>query len=304
MTVAKTLRRASSLIAAVALAGLAAPSALADPPALRQSTAPPDLVERYVTSERAADVGIPDVVDRAVARGLGATPVRPDDRSGSRRPIATVERSLIAVPSEGFDWGDATIGAGAMFAALLLAGALAMSIRRHRLAIRKLIPIGLALAVPAIAVFGVATAGASSPDEIQAAEAAASRYHSFTLAEKDGYSIVGEPCVQEAPGTMGIHAANQALIADPAIDPRRPEILLYLPKENGKLELIGVEYMQTDADGNLATDDDRPSIFGQPFDGPMPGHSPGMPVHYDLHVWLYADNPSGLFAQFNPSLSC
>jgi hypothetical protein len=29
-----------------------------------------------------------------------------------------------------------------------------------------------------------------------------------------------------------------------------------------------------------------------------------MPVHYDLHVWLYADNPSGLFAPFNPSLSC
>jgi hypothetical protein len=62
--------------------------------------------------------------------------------------------------------------------------------------------------------------------------------------------------------------------------------------------------MRVDADGSLATDDDRPSIFGQPFDGPMPGHNPAMPVHYDLHVWLSADNPSGLFAQFNPSLSC
>jgi hypothetical protein len=29
-----------------------------------------------------------------------------------------------------------------------------------------------------------------------------------------------------------------------------------------------------------------------------------MPVHYDLHVWLWEDNPSGLFAMFNPSLSC
>jgi len=29
-----------------------------------------------------------------------------------------------------------------------------------------------------------------------------------------------------------------------------------------------------------------------------------MPVHYDLHVWFWHDNPSGLFAPFNPALSC
>ena len=33
-----------------------------------------------------------------------------------------------------------------------------------------------------------------------------------------------------------------------------------------------------------------------PFDSPMLGHEPGMPVHYDLHVWLYRHNPAGLFA--------
>ena len=26
--------------------------------------------------------------------------------------------------------------------------------------------------------------------------------------------------------------------------------------------------------------------------------------HYDRHVWLYRDNPNGLFAQFNPNVSC
>jgi hypothetical protein len=26
--------------------------------------------------------------------------------------------------------------------------------------------------------------------------------------------------------------------------------------------------------------------------------------HFDRHVWLYRDNPSGLFAQFNPAVSC
>lgn len=44
-----------------------------------------------------------------------------------------------------------------------------------------------------------------------------------------------------------------------------------------------------------------PVLFGRTFDGPMAGHGPGMPWHYDLHVWIWAHNPSGTFAQFNPA---
>ena len=66
--------------------------------------------------------------------------------------------------------------------------------------------------------------------------------------------------------------------------------------------LVGVEFFS--ADGVPGTDDDRPSLFGQPFDGPMPGHFPGQPDHYDLHVWLWRFNPAGMFAQFNPRVSC
>jgi hypothetical protein len=29
-----------------------------------------------------------------------------------------------------------------------------------------------------------------------------------------------------------------------------------------------------------------------------------MPVHYDLHVWLWQDNPAGMFALFNPTVTC
>jgi hypothetical protein len=29
-----------------------------------------------------------------------------------------------------------------------------------------------------------------------------------------------------------------------------------------------------------------------------------MPVHYDLHVWLWHENPSGMFERVNPDLSC
>jgi len=36
----------------------------------------------------------------------------------------------------------------------------------------------------------------------------------------------------------------------------------------------------------------------------MFGHEPGMPFHYDLHVWLYRHNPAGLSAMWNPRVDC
>ena len=51
----------------------------------------------------------------------------------------------------------------------------------------------------------------------------------------------------------------------------------------------------------------RPQLFGAEFDGPMEGHHPLMPLglhHYDLHVWLFKDNPVGLFRPTNPAVKC
>jgi hypothetical protein len=50
--------------------------------------------------------------------------------------------------------------------------------------------------------------------------------------------------------------------------------------------------------------DPPPSLFCQPFEGPMEGHVPGQPWHHDLHVWLYSENPDGLFTAYNPAESC
>jgi hypothetical protein len=161
------------------------------------------------------------------------------------------------------------------------------------------------LALAAILVSAALTSGAnaSPPDAIKAAKAAAARYHSVEQAEAAGY-VLASPCVASPEGAMGFHYENPALMADDAIDPASPEILVYAAKANGRLALVAVEYWKEDADGSLATAGDRPSVVGQPFDGPMPGHSPVMPVHYDLHVWLYESNESGLFAPFNPGVSC
>lgn len=168
--------------------------------------------------------------------------------------------------------------------------------------------VGLVLgAVTLAAALAAATRASATPgDSLQALKSVASRYNSVEQAAKAGYSIA-EECVASSAGTMGYHAVNRALVEDPKIDPLEPEILVYLPKKNGQLELVAVEYMRIAADQNPldgSDQTDKPSLFGRAFDGIMPGHAPWMGWHYDLHVWLWEDNPSGLLAPFNPALSC
>jgi hypothetical protein len=172
--------------------------------------------------------------------------------------------------------------------------------------VHRRIIIGLTVVVIAVAAAAgtVAAKAGPLPADLQAVRAAVARYHDYATAAADGYSLVGEPCVSSPDGTMGFHASNQGIIRSGVMDPLRPPVLLYAPRQDGTLKLVAVEYFKPDADQDLATDGDRPSLFGQGFQGPMPGHNPAMPIHYDLHVWVVENNPSGLFAQFNPSLSC
>jgi hypothetical protein len=53
------------------------------------------------------------------------------------------------------------------------------------------------------------------------------------------------------------------------------------------------------ADGFIET----PDCVSSPG-GPMGQHEPGQPPHYDLHVWIWQANPSGMFAVFNPNVKC
>jgi hypothetical protein len=115
--------------------------------------------------------------------------------------------------------------------------------------------------------------------------------------------VPASPCEHSPAGTTGIHYMNPALL-DPGVDPLNPELLLYLPRSDGSLKLVGVEYFHADADQNLDTSGDRPSLFSRGFDGPMLGHNPQMPIHYDLHVWVVENNPAGVFAQWNPAIHC
>lgn len=163
--------------------------------------------------------------------------------------------------------------------------------------------LSLMLLIAASSAAGVAAAPARPTDSAvskQLAEVrqATARYHDVEAAIADGYVPTDHCLAVPGVGTMGYHYINPALAGDAEIDPTTPELLLYVPAENG-VKLVAVEYFVA-----AAAVTETPWLFDQPFDGPMAGHEPGMPEHYDLHVWLWAHNPDGLFAQFNPSVGC
>jgi hypothetical protein len=123
---------------------------------------------------------------------------------------------------------------------------------------------------------------------------ATEEFHDVAVAEAADYESTHE-CV---PG-MGIHYVNWTLVNDPAVTPTEPEVLLYVPTSNG-LRLVAVEWFKVDADGEPGTVE-RIDIFDRHLKGPM---THGLPLHYDLHAWVWQGNPHGVFADHNPEINC
>ncbi|MET9321007.1 hypothetical protein ABZX75_12595 [Streptomyces sp. NPDC003038] len=167
----------------------------------------------------------------------------------------------------------------------------------------------LALAVlpPAQAVEGPApdVRNRKAMRDMATALAVTAKYVDERRAIADGYVRHGE-CMNNpfGKGAMGYHYVKEAYWG--STDPSKPTALVYSAEtdRHGRRQLHAVEWMVSDRDQDLKTADDRPTMFGLPFDGPMPGHWAGMPKHYDLHMWAYKKNPAGRFHNWNTALTC
>jgi hypothetical protein len=160
--------------------------------------------------------------------------------------------------------------------------------------------VGSAFAAPANP-----TTDSTTNKELAQVRNATTKYHDVSEALKDGFVPEGESVVVPGLGTMGIHYINYSRMGDGKIEADKPECLLYVPTQNG-VKLVGVEYVvsfdEWVAAGHAGDGTDNPTVFGQTFEGPMDGHGPGEPRHFDKHVWLWHANPAGMFAQFNPAI--
>ena len=131
--------------------------------------------------------------------------------------------------------------------------------------------------------------------------AATAKYHRIEVAEDAGYGL-GSGCVSHPTlGAMGYHYVNFGIV-DGVFDPTQPEALLYEMDKQGKLNLVAVEFIIVkepwDSDNAM-----KPYFGIQKFDeafAPIPLSF----NNYQLHVWIWKNNPSGIFTKFNPNVKC
>ena len=171
--------------------------------------------------------------------------------------------------------------------------------------------------------------GRAEPD-LAAVRAATERFRDVKVALAEGYipdpgnicdtaEMMGQPA---ALGVMGIHYLRPDLLGITGPPNRRvngtgthtdflkPAVLIYEPQADGSLQLLAVENLVFIAAWEAAGNSTPPSFQGVPYD--RMADDPSTTVdeahmfepHYDRHVWLYRENPRGIFAQYNPRATC
>jgi hypothetical protein len=139
-------------------------------------------------------------------------------------------------------------------------------------------------------------ASAAVDGDVARIRAATEAFKSLDAAAAAGYQRHVMQCVDNPPqGGMGYHHQNDALLDD-RIEIEKPEMLVYERMPDGEYRLNGVEYIiplsvwpQTK---------EPPVVMGQDLKP-----APSLGIWY-RHVWVWRENPSGLFADWNPLVEC
>jgi hypothetical protein len=136
------------------------------------------------------------------------------------------------------------------------------------------------------------TLTAANRQDIAALRAATARFQRIAVADGAGYNVqFPAGCMESPAGGMGFHYINGDNVG--SLDPVRPQLVIYEPEQNGTLRLVAVEFIFPGQ-----PTDPAPVLFGQPFTW-----NETFQV-WALHVWIFKNNPTGLFKDWNPDVSC
>jgi hypothetical protein len=163
------------------------------------------------------------------------------------------------------------------------------------------------IAAVAVGMLVIASTAAGDDNGLAAARAATAKFHDFDVALADGRfelrDAAGIACIDDPAGGMGIHYVKGSIVGDGAVDATNPEAVIYEPEADGRMRLVAVEYVvfQADWDANHAS---KPSLFGMEFTAVGADNRYGLPPFYELHAWIWKNNPNGMFEDWNPNVSC
>lgn len=170
------------------------------------------------------------------------------------------------------------------------------------------IPVRIGLAILMVSLMTPAGASNGQTDLADIRRVTA-KYHRVDVAIADGYElgyvngsgnrIINGCIAHPTEGAMGYHYFNKELVDDLTVDPLKPEVLVYAPKENGKLKLVAVEWVVPGANSNPPGVSEPPSVLGMEMHILVPAVG-----FYILHAWVWQNNPSGMFNDWNPDVTC
>jgi hypothetical protein len=146
----------------------------------------------------------------------------------------------------------------------------------------------------AAAVIQIGKAKAAGDPLVDRVRAANERFKDVAVMTAEGYVPSG--CVSSLDGgAMGVRYVNAAYLKDQQVDIKRPQAVLYEPLPDGRLTLVGVQYM---------TFSGPASLEGQSFGFVGVPNPYDLPAFYELPVWAWKANPLGAFTEMNSSVSC
>jgi hypothetical protein len=132
--------------------------------------------------------------------------------------------------------------------------------------------------------------------DVETLRNATNKFHDLAAAEAAGYPSKMPMCIADSTmGGMGHHFIDRTLFDD-KLEIERPEMLIYAPAGNGKVELVAVEYVVPFR--VRPSTEKPPRLFGQelkPYE---------QFKYWALHVWAWRRNAAGLFADWNPAVKC
>lgn len=189
-----------------------------------------------------------------------------------------------------------------------------------------------ALALAALVTLNAAPAAAQvaaiDQAQLDAIRAATEKYMDVEQAKADGYVLPMKMCIMSSDeglpaqlGGMGFHYVRPDLLGLTGDTPRvngvgthtdfmQPAVLIYQPMADGSEKLVAIENLVWAEAWHAAGNEAAPAFHGYEYyymhDNPETeaDEAHGFEPHYELHFWLYEENPAGMFAPFNPRVSC
>ena len=138
-----------------------------------------------------------------------------------------------------------------------------------------------------------AFSGPSPSEQVREHEDELDRFSDVGVAIEEGYRTAAT-YVRGDEGVAGIPFVKPDVTE---LRPEQPGAVLYGLTDAGQYEPFGLKWFASTEDY-----DSPPTLFGTEFSGPHEGMAGLVPEHYALHVWLFRDNPNGLFATYNPAV--